>query len=269
MEVMWELRDGTQRISVERDVFLKAWSTSIDRVYLVLFQVGGPKVEETPMQPNVKERRRLFELQAAAGQVALYADSDAEFGEDESFCCAGDRVLELMQSEVEAVLAKRVRPTQTARGAMLVCPLCPFRGFSICNPKRLYGHVQKYHVAPKQYCPSGAKQVKMVISIYDTDRLLGHEERPNLLQRSAAFMRKTVQPPLDHSRNNIDRRIRLVLTGNGPEYWNLEAVQQAALRRARNLYYSIDFAQLLFQQTLIQNAKAGLLKLSVMVFSTP
>ena len=56
-------------------------------------------------------------------------------------------------------------------------------------------------------------------------------------------MRKTVQPPLDHSRNNIDRHIRLVLTGNGPEYWNLEAVQQVALRRARNLYYSMDRRQ--------------------------
>ena len=63
-------------------------------------------------------------------------------------------------------------------------------------------------------------------------------------------MRKTVQPPLDHSRNNIDRRIRLVLTGNGPEYWNLEPVQQAALRRARSLYYTMDFAQLLFQKNL-------------------
>ena len=81
---LWELRDGTQHVSVERDIFLKAWSTSIDRVYLVLFQVGGPKVEEAPMQPNVKERRRLLQLQAAARQVVLYADSDAESGEHES-----------------------------------------------------------------------------------------------------------------------------------------------------------------------------------------
>ena len=101
----------------------------------------------------------------------------------------------------------------------------------------------------------------MLISIFDGDRLLGrlgHEERPNLLRRSAALIRSTVSPPLDHKINSVDRYILLVLTGSGPQYWNLATVQQATLRRARNLYYNMDFAQLLFQQTLVQNAKARL-----------
>ena len=155
-------------------------------------------------------------------------------------CRAGDRILELLRQEVEAVLAKRIKPFPIEDNAMLVCPLCPFRGFRSSNPSRLYKHVRNYHDGPRQFCPSGTKQMKLLISIYDNDRLLGREERPDLLQRSATLIRQTVSPALERSINQIDRYIRLVLTSSGPEYWNLTAVLQAPLRRARNIYYSVD-----------------------------
>eukprot|EP00439_Symbiodinium_sp_Y106_P017241 s455_g2.t1 len=173
-------------------------------------------------------------------------------------CRAGDRILELLRQEVEAVLAKRVKPFPIEDNAMLVCPLCPFRGFRSSNPSRLYKHVRNYHDGPRQFCPSGTKQMKLLISIYDNDRLLGREERPDLLQRSATLIRQTVSPALERSINQIDRYIRLVLTSSGPEYWNLTAVLQAPLRRARNIYYSVDFAQMLFQQTLVHAIMAAL-----------
>ncbi|CAE7414269.1 unnamed protein product [Symbiodinium microadriaticum] len=262
---LWKVSDGKKRISVEREQVLTAWTTSVDRLYLVLFQVGGPKIEEVPLQPNFKQRRRLLELQAAAGSepsrarpiVCCGSETDSELfaEEDESMCRAGDRILELLRQEVEAVLAKRIKPVPIEDSAMLVCPLCPFRGFGSSNPNRLYKHVRNYHDGPRQFCPSGTKQMKLLISIYDNDRLLGREERPDLLQRSATLIRQTVLPALERSINQIDRYIRLVLTGSGPEYWNLTAVLQAPLRRARNIYYNVDFAQMLFQQTLVQNAK--------------
>ena len=141
---VWELRDGKQTISVDREAFLKAWATSIDRLYLVLLQVAGPKIEDAFMQPSAAERRRLLELKAAgpvrkATEIAVSAgDESSEMSaEDESISRAGDRILELMRLEVEAVLAKRVKHIQAGNGAMVVCPLCPFRGCHKLNPKTL------------------------------------------------------------------------------------------------------------------------------------
>ena len=250
---------------MDRDQFLAAWSVSIDRLYLVLFQVNGPKIEDSALQPDAKERSRLLELQAAAGSdkhkvqdrrkvQAIECDSsDADSAmseEDESICRAGDRVLELVRLEVDAVIARRV----LRDGERLICLLCPFRSFHNSNPQRLYKHVQRYHSRQKQHCASGTKQIKLVISIFDDDRLLGREERPNLLRRSAGLIRESVTPPLDHGTNEIDRCLRLVFTSTGPEYWNLATVQKLPLRRVRNIYYTRDFAQLLFQQPDRSNA---------------
>ena len=44
------------------------------------------------------------------------------------------------------------------------------------------------------------------------------------LKRSAHMLRDTVQPALDSSLNGIDRNIRLVFTGKGPEYQNADVV---------------------------------------------
>ena len=188
---VWELRDGKQTISIDREAFLKAWATSVDPLYLVLLQVAGPKIEDAFMQRSAAERRCLLELKAAAGpvrketEIAVSAgagnESSEMSAENESISRAGDRILELMRLEVDAVLAKRVKPIQAGNGAMVVCPHCPFRGFHKLNPKRFFAHVEKYHVRSRQYCPSGTKQINMLISIFDGDRLLGHEERPNLL----------------------------------------------------------------------------------------
>ena len=58
----------------------------------------------------------------------------------------------------------------------------------------------------------------------------------------------------------IDRHIRLVFTDRGPEYWNLECLQRSSLRRVRNLYYTQEFAQMVFQEFLMHEAKAGVQK---------
>ena len=69
-------------------------------------------------------------------------------------------------------------------------------------------------------------------------------------------MRQTIAPPLPRAINCIDRFIRLVMTESGPEFWDVSAVQgEAFVRRVRNLYYTKAFGQLIFQQTLLCNAK--------------
>ena len=53
-----------------------------------------------------------------------------------------------------------------------------------------------------------------------------------------------VVPALSHTVNEIDREIRLVLTGRGPEYWAQSSLQSSNVRRVRNLYYTREFANL-------------------------
>ena len=44
---------------------------------------------------------------------------------------------------------------------------------SECKPDRLLEHIHKHHTAACQYCPSGTEQVKVVMSLYDNDAVLG------------------------------------------------------------------------------------------------
>ena len=56
--------------------------------------------------------------------------------------------------------------------------------------------------------------------------------------------------------DDVDRYIRLVLTGDGPCYWNAQTVAAAPLRRVRNVYIDKDFAELLLRQALMNKAKS-------------
>ena len=55
--------------------------------------------------------------------------------------------------------------------------------------------------------------------------------------------------------NLIDKDFRLVLTERGPEYWN--CVREAPVRPVRNLYYSHEFAQMVYEEMLNNTAKAS------------
>eukprot|EP00435_Cladocopium_sp_Y103_P028911 s785_g7.t1 len=112
------------------------------------------------------------------------------------------------------------------------CPLCPWRSFQ--SPSRVKEHLSKYHVAKNQYCCSGTKQLKCVLSLHDSDMIAGARHGKYLL-RSAQVLREQVQPPLPSSVNWIDKSIRLVLDSTGP-------------RR--------PFAEQLFQEIVLHHAKA-------------
>ena len=130
---------------------------------------------------------------------------------------------------------------------------CPFRSFQY--PARVAKHVQRYHTASKQYTCSGTKQLKIICALFDNDQI-ARRRKGNYLSRSAGLLRSSVQPPLSEKLNEIDRSIRLVLTGKGPEFWNAAAVDASlSLRRVRNLYYTVEFSDLLYREMLLNNAK--------------
>ena len=194
-----------------------------------------------------------------AGEECSEDECDVQSEDDnkERVVKVGDSLLACLASEVNSF-----EQSKYSR-----CPFCPFRSFQY--PARVAKHVRRYHTASKQYTCSGTKQLKIICALFDNDQIARHR-RGNYLSRSASLLRSMVQPPLAGKLNEIDRSIRLVLTGKGPEFWNAAAVDSSSsLRRVRNLYYTVDFSDLVYMEMLLNNAKckaaACLLSLNIAI----
>ena len=181
-------------------------------------------------------------------------DSDADSEREESIVTMGTRLLSLLKLEVKNFFAEP-KPYRTTTGR-IPCPFCPFRGFGFKHAAcRLSQHVTKYHIARLQYCCSGTKQMKIILSLFDSDQQQGLSG-DDYLRRSAAIMQKSVLPPLSYLHNKIDRELRLVFTSSGPEYWNNTAVVSGyRVRRVRNLYYTQGFAEILYREMILHSGK--------------
>ena len=78
----------------------------------------------------------------------------------------------------------------------------------------------------------------------------------DLLQTSASVMRQTIEPELSDRISYIDKQIRLVLDAAGPHYVNISAIGTTLqVRRARNLYYTQSFADLLIREMVMGHAQ--------------
>ena len=165
--------------------------------------------------------------------------------EDEVVVRVGDSLLTQLRQEVE-------RCARTVERRVHRCPLCPFRRFQA--PSRLQEHIRRYHTEARQFICSGTKQLKVCCALFDHDQIQGCA-RGNYLARSSELLRTMVAPALSHTVNEIDREIRLVLTGRGPEYWAQSSLQSCNVRRVRNLYYTHEFADLVYQELLLCHAK--------------
>ena len=174
-------------------------------------------------------------------------------GQDAEVVTAGDILLKSLGAEVQRFLRKeRHVPSESGEYR---CPFCPRRSFD--RATRLVTHVRTYHSRSKQHVASGTKQLKVIIALHDNDQLLEKDCTAAYLARSATMLEDQLGVCLSAKKHRIDRDIRLVLTGRGPEFWHMEQIQSASVRRVRNVYYTHEFANLLFQQTLISNGKAG------------
>ena len=133
------------------------------------------------------------------------------------------------------------------------CCFCPFRKFQ--KPVRVRHHIARYHVQAKQFVCSGAKQLKVVAALLDYDQMRGVSSS-TYLQKSAALLRDSIGCAITSQQNDIDRRVRLVLTGEGPVYRSLSSLGTTFnVKRVRNLYYEQSFADLVLQEMVLCNAK--------------
>ena len=172
-------------------------------------------------------------------------------GEDENPVIS-DNILTTLCRETNTVLEDLGHKAPRADGRRR-CPLCPFRSFT--QLRLLRTHVQKHHTSKNQYVYSGTKQIKVILALYD-NAASSQTDVADLLQTSATVMRTTIQPALCERISYIDKKIRLVLDAAGPRYVNLSAIGTTLqVRRARNLYYTQSFADLLIREMVMGHAQ--------------
>jgi len=82
-------------------------------------------------------------------------------------------------------------------------------------------HVFKYHagnacgLSLADYCPSGSKQRKVMMALFDQDMMARHDPQ-NLLRRSADFVGTMLGDSVSGTKNYINKDIALCITGRGP-----------------------------------------------------
>ncbi|CAJ1441782.1 unnamed protein product [Effrenium voratum] len=164
-------------------------------------------------------------------------------------------LLQELRQEVLTCIARAGRGSLKCVGGMYRCPACPFRAFRDCS--RVAQHLRRYHTEKQRFCCSGTKQLRVLLSIHDTD-MLAESRGGRYLERSAKVIRELVKPGLPIKNNNIDRGFRLVLDAGGPTLMNVAVLAKGTIaRRVGKIWYTRAFAERLFQEILLQHAKAG------------
>ena len=172
---------------------------------------------------------------------------------DETVVHVQENLLAKLKEEVDSYLSTLASQRPRAQDKVYRCLLCPFRGFK-WKSRRLRLHVLTYHNEKTNFCASGNKQLRIACAIFDDDCYLGRC-KGEYLARSAELLRSTVTPGLSNAVNSIDRHIRLVFTGKGPEYQSLKQLCGKGLcRRVMNLYYTHDFAELLRREAMLYHS---------------
>ena len=248
------VRDGRRGFRLSRSSFHEAFGSAVDSRTIVCYWPRRCN-EDIPAEALL-----LLDMQAGAtsdtsddegNTLFSLSPSRIEFdSEDRPF--VSDNILHCLETEVKEVSSNLAARAKTNNGRR-TCPFCPFRSFSRLSSLRT--HITKHHRFERQFIPSGSKQVKVVLALYN-HAASSQCRAEALLQESACILRNTVVPPLSASITHIDKHIRLVFDRTGPMYVNVSAVGDSLhVRRARNLYYTHTFADLLLQEMTMTHAQ--------------
>ena len=252
------LIDGINVYKMSLEKFQDAVLAAIDRSTIISYW-------KRDTRDKVDDKTAVL-LDMAAGASQHSDESDEGMGADEAQSSGharvtqdedenpviSDNILTTLCRETNTVLEDLGHKAPRADGRRR-CPLCPFRSFT--QLRLLRTHVQKHHTSKNQYVYSGTKQIKVILALYD-NAASSQTDVADLLQTSATVMRTTIQPALCERISYIDKKIRLVLDAAGPRYVNLSAIGTTLqVRRARNLYYTQSFADLLIREMVMGHAQ--------------
>ncbi|CAE7313439.1 unnamed protein product, partial [Symbiodinium microadriaticum] len=237
-----------------------------DRKYIIFFHLNRKPEDDRDAQDS--EYDLLLETLAgghsddefvkdlALPVVEEEGQDDDMLEDDEGVTRVGDKLLGFLRDEVAVFLNKK--PAEVAdevrKNGKAWCPFCPLRCWDKTRHSSVTAHVREYHSARKQFVASGTKQLKVIIALHDDDQCR-RQPAGNYLRRSATLLSQSLDDTISTKHILLDKKIGLVLTHDGPQYWSLQAVQQGELRRLRNLYYTRPFAQLCFREVLMCSAK--------------
>ena len=121
--------------------------------------------------------------------AAMDGEPDAQRGR----AYVREELKSLLQQEVDEAL-RVVDSQKNSTFLSSVCPCCPWRRFD--KRTHLRRHLISQHTETKGHCPSGTKQLRIAIALYDRDAIRGTAMSAGFLKRSAAVMRADVKPPV-------------------------------------------------------------------------
>jgi hypothetical protein len=103
------------------------------------------------------------------------------------------------------------------------------------------------------------KQVRVAAALWDSDALSLRGHAPEYLRRSAEVLRRAVSSRSDDSAvMDVDKVVRLILHGSGPEYIHVDdAVDREDIRRVGNVYITHRFAEDVYRHALLHQARAS------------
>ena len=248
----------------------QASDDAIDGTTLVTYRIFEKQADVVWPEGQLKENlEMLLELYAGAQSGAVWLEGISSYVE----CCpdqrgsddedgfaepgeAEDGTIEI-SSFLLSLLKDEVAGEMRRPSGQMNCPFCPFRRFARADRKQR--HISTYHTVSRQYVCSGTKQLKLLCALFDYDQVACLPGK-DYLRRSALMMADTVAPPLRSKLNEIDRHIRLVLTEEGPAFFNFDVISDGEtrlVRRARNLYYTRGFAEMIYKEFMLCNGKCS------------
>ena len=255
--------DGAKLHCLSLQAFTEAYSVAIDRLMVASFIVKA----EVAAEEVTADEEILLDLEAGSdGSDIEDTLPEAQFlVDEEGVVYFKDNILEALEEERNEFLQEVQDCTTRHSKRRHCCALCPFRSFT--ERRKLLQHVRAHHKKENQFVCSGTKQVKIILSLHDADSARRNMQF-SYLQRSAAYIRTQVQPPLSCKHNEVDRHIRLVLTAGGPTYCNENALGVTVFaRRVRNIFYDQSFAEVLFRELLLHHANVSWTRLLETVFA--
>lgn len=159
-------------------------------------------------------------------------------------------LLSLLKTEVHDAECRFVLAGAQGRmgpGHLVRCPLCPWFSARAAS-ERLRKHFSEGHSLDKHYVSSGTKQLRVCMSMFESDKFRG-TFLGGYLCRSAQILRDTVVPGAPPATECIDRYLRLVLDGNGPRLVSAHGgILRTSVRRVGNIIYTRMFAEMFLRE---------------------
>ncbi|CAE7235509.1 unnamed protein product, partial [Symbiodinium sp. KB8] len=266
-----KILDARKTLQVDVPTLQRALASGLDHKTCVVFKLGS-RADSIDESDTWSEEALLTLLSLEAGAdnfISVSSDdelpeiqilsSDSDEGEDHDQTWLDDTAQVVVDTSLLAQLENEVEDFLRASSkkdskANLRCPFCPWR--RLRGHDRVRDHVRKYHTATKQFCCSGTKQLRVVLSLHDTD-MFACVKGTSYLRRSADLIRSQVCEAPSTTANEIDRHVRLILDGSGPRFVAVSEMSHLSLRRVGNILSTHAFAEKLFREILLHASKVA------------